>query len=476
MIGILGVAAFAVPVLAYFAFVSRYGVNVVIFDQWSDVALIGKAFSGHLNVGDLWAQHNQNRILFPNLIVLFLAYTTHLDVHLEEYFSAVLIVGSVVLIIWTHRRRSPTTPLLWYCPVTVLMLSWVQYENTLWGFQLAWYVVMICLAGALFALDHQQLTTASVVAAVAITVVGSYSSIQGLLIWPAGFLLLLYRRRSGKVLIAWASATVATTLLYFLHFKTSQLPPYEIDPLIHPFFALKLFFFSLGNVAGKPLTIPVFPVPTHNHLELGAANPFIVVLGVVVFIGAVLGVASIGFGRARERPEPVGVSLILFAFGFDAFTTIGRGLHGYAGVSASRYTTFNMLALVGAYLIVISRPSQRRSAVGRRHRPVRFSLGPIQSTGHGRPARIAVRTIPFLVIVCVVAGAVFGYANGVSGARRDHAVEVQATSILREYESRGNGTERQSRGQLTDPQIVTGFMTQLIPVAKQDGLSLFNAH
>ncbi len=101
LLGILTVAGFALPVLAYFAFVNRYAVNVLLFDQWSDVALVEKAFSGHLSLGDLWAQHNENRILFPNLIVLALAYTTHLNIRTGQFISAVLLVGSIFLIIWT---------------------------------------------------------------------------------------------------------------------------------------------------------------------------------------------------------------------------------------------------------------------------------------------------------------------------------------------------------------------------------------
>ncbi len=156
VLGILTVAGFAVPALAYFAFVHHYALNVPVNDQWSDVLLVEKAFSGHLSLGDLWAQHNENRILVPNLIVLLLAYTTHLDIITEDYLSAVLLAGSVFLIVRTHRRRSPATPLIWYCPVAILMFSWAQYENTLWGFQLAWYVVLICLAGTLAVLDREQ--------------------------------------------------------------------------------------------------------------------------------------------------------------------------------------------------------------------------------------------------------------------------------------------------------------------------------
>ena len=80
VIGIATVLGFTVPALAYLVFVQRYAVNVVVADQWSNVSLAGKAFSGHLNVADLWAQHNENRMFFPNLVALVLAYSTHMDV------------------------------------------------------------------------------------------------------------------------------------------------------------------------------------------------------------------------------------------------------------------------------------------------------------------------------------------------------------------------------------------------------------
>ena len=466
MLIVLTVFGFAVPVVAYFAFLAHYGVNVIIFDQWSDVALIGKAFSGHLAIGDLWTQHNQNRMLFPNLLVLFLAYTTHLNVRVEEYLSAVLLVGSVALIIVTHRRRSSATPLFWYCPVAILMLSWVQYENTLWGFQVAWYVVLVCLAGTLATLDRDHLTNATLVVAVAIAIIGSCSSVQGLLIWPSSVLLLLYRRRSWRVLVVWGTAAVATTTGYFYHWQSSRLPPYQINPLLHPFFALKLFFFSLGNTAGKPLTISLFPV-SPNHPVLGTANVWIVAFGVIVFFCAVFGVVRTGCRGTRERPEPLGVSLILFAVGFDLLTVIGRGLHGYAGVSASRYTTYNMLALVGAYLIVISRPSVDRNEGLHRNSHAESGMRTVSSHRLRVMSAVVVPTISLLIVACVVVQAVGGFYNGLLGGRQDHAVETRAATILHSYPA-GN------RGRLTPYDIVTGFAKQLIPIAQRDTLSLFD--
>ena len=468
LLGILTVAGFALPVLAYFAFVNRYAVNVAVFDQWSDVALVEKAFSGHLSLGDLWAQHNENRILLPNLIVLVLAYTTHLNIRTEEYVSAVLLVGSVFLIIWTHRRRSPATPLIWYCPVAILMLSWAQFENALWGFQIAWYVVMICLAGTLAVLDREQVNGASLAIGVAIAVIGSVSSFQGLLIWPAALVLLLYRRRSRKMLATWVVAAMATVGLYFYHFSTSQLGYSPINPFLHTAFEVKLFLFSLGNVTGKPLSDGLVFFPQHNHPLLGTANPWIIAFGVVVFITGVLAVTRTGFRGAKDKPEALGVSLILFAFGFDGLTAIGRGLYGYAGVSASRYTTYTMLALVGTYLVVISRhtpgqiqtPARRSSSVDPSLRATTLRVF--------RPARaVGVTVLPVVVAACVLIQAFSGYYNGLSGGQHDHTIQVQAAKGLRNYQS-----EKEQLIYVIPTQFLA-VKFQLIRVAQRDKLSLF---
>ena len=114
---------FAIPVVAYFWFVHHYGVNAIWLDQWDDINLIG-----HPTFGNLWALHNENRILFPNLIVLILASTIHFNIHTEQYVSGVMLVAAVRLIILAQKRRSPSIPWLYYCPVVFVMLSLVQFQ------------------------------------------------------------------------------------------------------------------------------------------------------------------------------------------------------------------------------------------------------------------------------------------------------------------------------------------------------------
>src|SRR5580700_3650831 len=89
------VLGFALPAIAYLWVIPKYGVNAVFGDQWSDVILIGLSHSGHLSLAALWAQHNENRIFFPNLIVLFLADATHFNIKIELYLSAFMLLTSI---------------------------------------------------------------------------------------------------------------------------------------------------------------------------------------------------------------------------------------------------------------------------------------------------------------------------------------------------------------------------------------------
>lgn len=147
---------FGIPVAFYIWFLHHYTLNVVHADQWSDVTLIGASYQGHFTLAALWAQHNENRLLFPNLIVLAMSRLDAFNVSAEEYLSAVFLLAAVALIIGAHKRRAPERPWIVYCPVVILMLSVVQAQNTLWGFQLAWYMVLFTLAGVIFLLDRPR--------------------------------------------------------------------------------------------------------------------------------------------------------------------------------------------------------------------------------------------------------------------------------------------------------------------------------
>src|SRR5260370_31051728 len=77
LIGGLTVAGFTFPVAAFLWFLQHYGVNMIYADQWHDVDLIAASYSHKLSSGALCAQNAAHRLLFPHLIALLPARTTH---------------------------------------------------------------------------------------------------------------------------------------------------------------------------------------------------------------------------------------------------------------------------------------------------------------------------------------------------------------------------------------------------------------
>jgi len=292
-----GALLLLVPVALYFWFIHQYGVNAIYYDQWNDVALLThtpyyissfsgvSAYSGHTSIGMLWYQH--------------------LNTLTELYLSALLHLIAVSLVIVAHRRDVARLRLIFYLPVAFLMLTLGQFENILFGYELSWCLVIATLAAAIFFLDDPKFGWLVFVAAVVMAVIGSYSALQGLLIWPAGLVVLLWKHRPRVFVVTWLISAIATTCLYFYHFDFSAAGGSHGYVLSHPASAVEFFFFDIGDIVGKPL--PVRP---------GASDPAIVVAGVAVFLLVVACLTIYGRRRTLSR-SPVGPALISFGILFD---------------------------------------------------------------------------------------------------------------------------------------------------------------
>jgi hypothetical protein len=348
----LALVGFVLPVAFLFWLIHIDAVNMLRADQWDAIRLIQQSDSGKLSLGVLWAQHTENRIFFQNLITLLLAHTTNFNILVEDYVSGALLVAAAAVLVVTHRRRSPSRPWIFYCPVVIVMLSAAVWGVTLFGFQIGWSLIMLSLAGTLFLLDRPRVTGLVLAAAVAAAVVGSFSSLEGLIIWPAGLVLLCQRHRSRRQILAWSCAALATAGLYFHNWTGGGNQTFYA--FAHPIAGAKFFFFAIGDVVG---------VQTYNTSS--SDDVFVEILGVVIVTIALWVVITYGFRRDETSGRPLGVSLIWFGLLFAVAITAARSSNGLSAAAASRYTLFDLLIVVGSYLVVIDRP-EPALRVGRR--------------------------------------------------------------------------------------------------------------
>ncbi len=330
---------FAFLTVEAFLFVHHFAVNAIFADQWTDIALIRHADQGTFSFLTMWAQHNENRILFPNLVVLVLSATTHFNVGVEDLVSTFLWWATTAALIVAHKLRSRSTPWIFYCPPAALLLLFYPLTDALFGAQIGWFFTLAGLAGALFFLDRPMLSRWMMVAAIGAGMVGSFSAIEGLFIWPAGLVLLLLRRRTLALVTAWVISGVVAGILYFVDFDFASSGGNLSYVFHHPTASIEYFFSSIGNIAGTTFA---------NRPD--AFNDGVLTLGILVFAIAAWAVVR----TVRRRPSdgsPIGVALITFGLVFEVFSTLGRLQLGL--VSAGRFSIFTFMIWFGVYLALL---------------------------------------------------------------------------------------------------------------------------
>ena len=352
-------AAFIVlPAVGYFTYVSMFGVNVPFWDDWSMVPMFVAILSGHFSLSALWIQHNENRMLIPNIVTIAVGMLTHYNTKVLMFLSAMILTAVVALLaaVWVRTRLS-----LWlFAPISIVLFGIIQNENTLWGFQLAWYLVILCVIVSIMSLTNNGLKW--YVVAVLTAVGASFCSLQGLIIWPVGILYLgrefLSGRGSGRSLLLWAASALLSVVFYFIDFNFGETgaPPASFI-LAHPLAVAQYFMATFGSVA---------PVGGIYFTEL---------FGGIIFFLALYTIID----YLRRRPNRTGsifAMLVMFGALFDVALTLGRSSFGVLEATSSRYSTYNLALLVGLYGYLVSRQdASDQSEQERLHRMHRIRLG-----------------------------------------------------------------------------------------------------
>jgi hypothetical protein len=154
----------------------------------------------------------------------------------------------------------------------------------------------------------------------------------------------------------------------------------------------------------------------------------------LIVLSAVGTVLLCGFRRDTQSSSPLGVALICFGLLFAAMVTQGRSYFGITGASWSRYTTFDLLILIGIYLALLGRAPQ---AI-----PVATASEP-ESEAPSKPAlrirRLGRAAVGAFIAVAIPLQILLGIHNGLAGARTTYTVDVKAVSLLRNIDHASNG-------------------------------------
>jgi hypothetical protein len=385
-----------IPPLVLLCYVGVFAVNVPHWDDWQNVFLVQKIMNGTLSFSDLYVQHNEHRMPFPNLFMAVIEILTQYNTVTVKIFSWGFICLTALLIFHIYRRQfkwnSYPKLLLTFLPVSLLLFSLRQWESILCTVTFQIYMMIFGVVAAFLLLEKSKKMDIWFVLGLLSAILASFSFFAGLAVWPVGFFqIVISKRRSSLLQITlWSVVSIGVLISYFWGYvKPGAAPPVDYA-LSHPMVAVGYFFASLGS--------PLFWDSAVIAEILGLA---IMLIAVSVLVYA--------YREKILENNCIWLSLILFAAFFSLFITVSRSGFGVEHALTSRYTPVTSLGGIGLYLLALSTFRRR----------------------FGRSKQLIAYGLLALIIVGIIFAYLLGsYGGWVNARGRDTPSEVEAYVLL----------------------------------------------
>ena len=329
--------AAVVPGVAMIFILHAFGSNSPMWDEWRWADIVVKYDSGALRFADVWDAYNGHRIFVPSLIALGLSRFGGWDVLREMYFSLALVILSQLVV---YRLLVESLPRARVAPAflvaSLLLFSLGQSDNWLWGFELSWFLVNLCLLLVVLVLSNDRLGPARAAVALTAAAVAAFSLASGLNVLAAGLFLLVARRPPARRLaVAWVAFSGVLCAAYLWRLSEGA----------------TTVLFSSAGIAGQFVYFLTFLGAPAGRA--GGAS-WSLVLGTLVAVGAAA--AFIRFARLRRtdwaqaRRRMPWLAILLYSFLGGCMIAAGRsGIQAGGDVytaTSSRYVTVGLLAWV----------------------------------------------------------------------------------------------------------------------------------
>jgi hypothetical protein len=352
MVTLVCVFLLMTPPLLLLYYVNAFGVNLIFWDDWEKVSLVRKAMSGTLSFSDLFVQHNEHRMPFPNLFMTVIEILTQYNMVAVMLFSWIFLCLTGLLIFYIYRRHSNwdsyPKPLLTFLPVLLLLFSFRQWESILWAVTFQIYLMIFCVVVAFLLLERSRNMDIWFALGLLSASLASFSFFAGLAVWPVGlFQIIISKRRNGlRQITLWSVVSIGILISYFWgYIKPAICPPLDYV-FTHPMDGVGYFFAFVGS--------PLF----------WDSATVSVILGLAIVLIAV-SVLACAYRRKILMDNCIWLSLILFTALYSLIATVGRSGFGVEQALSSRYTPVTFLGGVGVYLLALS-TFKRQSGKSRR--------------------------------------------------------------------------------------------------------------
>jgi hypothetical protein len=330
------------PCLLYTIFYTARAVQldyivVPFWDPWRCVQYVEQLL--RFDVGHFWVQHNEHRIVFPEIVFALDYILLRGRQILPIACNMACQVIQFVLLCWllkTLQEIPAAFRLAFGACCGLFMVSAIQVQGLLTPFLLQWYLsqTAAALAFLFLWLSARSGQLVGVILSVAAAVVATYSTANGMLLWPILVMMAVVLRLPERRIASIAIAGLLSIAAYFVGYSFIGEGRAGIF-LRHPFYALWFVCVYLGA--------PVSYVSTLSG-------------GLIGLIGLLLVILALTIAIWRRRPaDPVfvvTVGVCLFIACSALLVAYGRMDPTDAGVNAAKAERYASVPLTWwAYLV-----------------------------------------------------------------------------------------------------------------------------
>ena len=322
-----------------------------VHDQWDVVPFIVSMKEGRPSLSLLTQFSNEHFIVIPRLIFAVLACLFTWDNRLECWVTFVFTIISFGLLCWVAVKAEPKGEWVAHValiPISFFLFSTSQWQNWLWGFQLAWPIPVLALIAATACFSLSQRFSVRLSASLLATLVAALSMGSGFLVPLILSAVLLgqylaHRNRETLVDLALATALFGLSLSFQVpHLPNSRMYNFNFWGV------LRGFCLVLAN----PFLDLSLAAPDHLARSL-----LLTILISLVLISFFVWLVLSG-RKSAEFNSPLnsmGFALASWAILSSAMVASARGGLGLEGLAQSRYISYAVLLPVGLTLMSVAR-------------------------------------------------------------------------------------------------------------------------
>lgn len=331
----------------YFYFLSEYAINI---PKWDDHAL--KAFivefqsaNGFIpKLQTFFKLHNEHRIAFDRFFTLIVFW-----IHGSIEYRWLMWIGNFtllgILFIFFKIFQKQKISLAYFVPIPFILFQLQLWENTFWGMAaMQNFGVVFFILTLIYLISSEKRSHFYI--ALFVAFLATYTSGNGITIFPVCIVLLVLQRRFKDVFI-FSSVSIILVFLYFYQYKFPENNP-SMDGIGINKIASGFFMF-LGSV------FDLIPNASQSQKITIGLGFILFVSGSIIAIYLIFNSKLFKKQRNLNHTELFILGTIMFLIGTAIVVTYTRISYGESSLLTSRYKIYSILLLITIYLAIISK-------------------------------------------------------------------------------------------------------------------------